>query len=81
MRAPGTIEKTEGWQALVDILKDVTQVELAGRTDLRQSALSDIVNLHKKANVREVVALSKEGIAPELWTKPLAGERAAKGAA
>jgi len=80
MRKPGNIGKTKGWAALVELLKGQTQTELGDDVGLRQSAISDIVTLHKKANVREVVALSKKGIAPELWTIPLRPERR-KGAA
>ncbi|HEY3253292.1 MAG TPA: helix-turn-helix transcriptional regulator [Polyangiaceae bacterium] len=72
MRNPGNIGKTKGWAALVALLKETTQTELADELGLRQSALSDIVTLHKKASVQEVVALAKKGIAPELWTFPLA---------
>lgn len=57
---------------MVELLKESTQTELASRTGLRQSAVSDIATLHKKANVREVVAFAKLGIRPEWWTMPLA---------
>lgn len=80
MKDPGNIERTKGWAALVALLKRTTQVDLAERLDLRQSAISAIVNLHKKPNVREVIALSKEGIEPELWVLPI-GREARKGAA
>lgn len=75
MRPPGNIDKNKGWEALVVLLATSTQVELAERTGLRQSALSDIVNLRKKPNVREVVALSNEGIAPVLWMQPIGKAR------
>jgi hypothetical protein len=82
MRNPGNIAKNKGCEALIALLKLSTQTELSARTGIRQSALSDIVTLHKKPNVREVVALAKEGIAPEWWTIPIVqASSRAKGAA
>jgi len=81
MRKPGNISKTRGWAALVKLLEETTQTELAERRGLRQSAISDIVTLHKKASVQEVVAFAKEGIDPELWTMPIGKTDRRKGAA
>jgi len=70
MRGPGNIEKTRGWESLIDLLARVKQVELAKRTGIRQSAISALRNLHKKPSLREALALAKEGIPAEWWTKP-----------
>jgi len=79
MRKPETIEKTLGWEDLARALESMTQTEAARQTGLKQSAISLIVNLRKKPNLREGLALEKLGVKAVRWTLPLPARR--KGAA
>ena len=70
MRKPEIVEKTRGWEALSELLETMTQVDLAAKTGLKQSAISLIVNLRKKPNLQEGIALEKVGILVQGWTQP-----------